>query len=41
MVGVDPNAVADFDIPDSSKQSGFALRQGNAFERAQTSLVTT
>jgi hypothetical protein len=37
MTGVDPNAVARdvFGIPDNSKQSGFALRQGNAFELAQ------
>jgi hypothetical protein len=37
MAGVDPNAVARdvFGIPDNSSQSGFALRQGNAFERAQ------
>ena len=37
MVGVDPNKVAEgvFGIPANSEQSGFALRQGNAFERAQ------
>src|ERR1700675_464490 len=38
VVGVDPNAVAQrvFGFPDNSEQSGFALRQGNAFERAQS-----
>jgi hypothetical protein len=38
MVGVDPNAVAQrvFGFPDNSEQSGFALRQGKAFERAQS-----
>ena len=37
MAGVDPNAVAEqvFGLPTGSEQSGFALRQGNAFERAQ------
>jgi hypothetical protein len=38
MVGVDPNNLAEnvFGIPSNSEQSGFALRQGNAFERAQS-----
>src|SRR5262245_25164911 len=38
MVGADPNKVAEnvFGIPTNSEQSGFALRQGNAFERAQS-----
>jgi hypothetical protein len=37
MAGVDPNAVARdvFGMPENSQQSGFALRQGNAFEQAQ------
>jgi hypothetical protein len=37
IAGVDPNAVARdvFGLPDNSQQSSFALRQGNAFERAQ------
>jgi len=38
MVGADPNKMAKdvFGIPTNSEQSGFALRQGNAFERAQS-----
>jgi hypothetical protein len=38
MIGVDPNAVARgvFGFPDNSEQSALALRQGKAFEWAQT-----